>query len=58
MLEGPPVFGNTEAKLLRTLETAADHCDRLDDLVDAFAALAPDEPKFHGRINRVKKRMR
>jgi len=47
-----------DPKLLRALETAADRCDRVDDLVGAYTVLAPDEPKFHGRIHRLKKRMR
>jgi tetratricopeptide (TPR) repeat protein len=45
-----------DPKLLRSLETAAARAGRLDRLVQAYEALAPDEPRFHGRIKRVRKR--
>jgi tetratricopeptide (TPR) repeat protein len=45
-----------DPKLLRSLETAAARAGRLDQLIEAYEALAPDEPRFHGRIKRVRKR--
>lgn len=43
-------------KFLTALEGAAERCDRLDALIEVYAAQAPEEKRLYGRIKRLEKR--
>jgi tetratricopeptide (TPR) repeat protein len=54
-LQGLPTHAQ-EYKYLSALEKAAVHCQRVDDVIEAYEALATDEKHLYGRIKTLEKR--
>jgi hypothetical protein len=54
-LQGLPTHAQ-EYKYLSALEKAAVHCQRVDEVIEAYEALAADEKHLYGRIKTLEKR--
>ena len=54
-LQGLPIHIH-EYKYLTALESAARHCRRIDDVIEAYEALATQEKRLYGRIKKLEKR--
>ena len=54
-LQGLPTHIH-EYKYLTALESAATHCRRVDEVIEAYDALATQEKRLYGRIKTLKKR--
>lgn len=46
----------SDVKYLSALESAARHCNRVDELIEQYEVLAPDEKRLYGRVRSLKKR--
>ncbi|MEN8129458.1 MAG: hypothetical protein ABFS45_04530 [Pseudomonadota bacterium] len=44
-------------KYLSALESAAQHCKRLDELIGNYEKLAPQDKRLYGRIKSLNKRI-
>ena len=47
----------SEVKYLSALESAAGHCNRIEEVITQYESRAPDEKRLYGRIKMLKKRM-